>query len=84
MFAGLRGPDLRFPPTKPGVPRQQQSLGSPGKVMLPDSPNQVLTHAARAAAKQPLALVASRARRALVRANTLLCEQASRVKGFSK
>ena len=22
VFAGLRGPDLRFPPTKPGVPRQ--------------------------------------------------------------
>ena len=21
VFAGLRGPDLRFPPTKPGVPR---------------------------------------------------------------
>ena len=22
VFAGLRGPDLPFPPTKPGVPRQ--------------------------------------------------------------
>ena len=22
VFAGLRGPDLRFPPTKPRVPRQ--------------------------------------------------------------
>ena len=24
VFAGLRGPDLRFPPTKPRVPRQDR------------------------------------------------------------
>ena len=35
---------------------------------LGDSPNQVLTHAARAAASQPLCGRARRARRALVRA----------------
>ena len=59
---GLRGPSLRFSPivltTTPRVPRQLSRAQR--------SPNQVLTHAARAAAK-PL-VAARRARRALVRA----------------
>ena len=64
VFAGLRGPDLRFPPTKPRVPRQARLVACfsfLAQLILGEIEKMLFSGASGGRAR--------RARRALVRVN---------------